>query len=63
VPRHAELAHDENIERNPESLRYFERNGYAAARESENDDVVSSSVAQQFFRKLPTSVGSVPKKI
>jgi hypothetical protein len=63
VPRHAELAHNENIERNPEPLRYFERNGHAAARESENSDVVASSVARQFFRKLPTSVGSVPKKV
>jgi hypothetical protein len=63
VPGHAELAHNENIERNAEPLRYFERNRHPAARKSENDDVVASSVAQQFFRKLPTRVGSVPKKV
>jgi hypothetical protein len=62
VPRHAELAHNENIERNVEALRYFKRNRDTAARKSENDDVVASSVAQQAFRQLPTRVGSVPKK-
>jgi hypothetical protein len=63
VPGHAEFAHNENIERNAEPLCYFERNRHAATRKSENDDVVASSVAQQFFRKLPTCVGSVPKKV
>jgi hypothetical protein len=63
VPRHAELAYNENIERNAEPLRYFKRNRNTAARKSENDDVVASSVAQQIFRKLPTRVGSVPKKV
>jgi hypothetical protein len=63
VPGHTELAHNENIERNAEPLRYFERNRHPAARKSENDDVVASSVAQQIFRKLPTRVGSVPKKV
>jgi hypothetical protein len=63
VPRHAELAHNENIERNAEPLCYFKRNRHTAARKSENDDVVASSVAQQSFRQLPTRVGSVPKKV
>jgi hypothetical protein len=63
VPGHAELAHNENIERNAEPLRDFERNRHAAAWKSENNDVIASSVARQFFRQLPTSVGSVPKKV
>jgi len=32
VPGHAELAHNEDIERNAEPLRYFERNRHPAAR-------------------------------
>jgi len=63
VPRHAELAHHENIERNPEPLRYFARNPHPPARKSENNDAVAPSVAQQIFRKLPTGVGSIPKKV
>jgi hypothetical protein len=61
VARHTELAYNENVERNAEPLRYFERNRHPAARKSQNDDVVASRVAQQFFGKLPTSVGSVMK--
>jgi hypothetical protein len=63
VTRHAKLAHNENIERKAEPMRCFKRHRHPAARKSENDDVVASSVAQQFFRKLPTRVGSVAKKV
>jgi len=61
VTRHTELAHNANIERNPDPLRYFERDRDTAARESENDDVVAPGIAQQFFRELPTRVGPVLK--
>ena len=62
MPGHAEFAHNKNIERNTEPLRYFKCDRHTSTRQSENNDVVASGVTQQLFRKLPARVGSDPEK-
>ena len=45
--RRAELPHDEHVERRLECARDLERNGHAAARQAEHDDVAAEAVPRE----------------
>src|SRR5204863_9201769 len=50
----AELADDENIERDAQPSRDFKRDRHTTARQSKHDDVVSIRISQELLReKLP----------
>jgi hypothetical protein len=63
VAGHAELAHEEDVERSLQRARDLVRDGHPAARQGEYDDVVASCVVAQALRKQPPGVRAIPETL
>ena len=63
MARHAELPHEEDVERSVERLGDLERNRDAAPREAENEDVRPHGVAAQLAGKHAAGLTAVAKPL
>jgi hypothetical protein len=61
VPGHAELAHEEDVERRVERARHLSGDGHAAAGQGEHQRIAASRVLAQRVRQHPARVGAVGK--
>lgn len=59
MPGHAELAHDEYVERRIEGARHLESDRHPAARQGEHQRVAPSGVAAKLTRELPARFPAV----
>jgi len=56
MSRHAELAHQEHVERRAQGRRDLEGHRHAATRQSEDHDVLATRVLAQALRQKPASL-------
>jgi hypothetical protein len=61
VPRDAQLAHDEDVERCSERLSQLVADGHAPARQREHDHVVPPGVVLQELCEEPAGLRAVPE--
>lgn len=63
MARHAELAHDEDVERRVELRCHFKRNGQAATRETQHEHVLAVGVPGQLSSQQSAGLDTVSKQI
>jgi hypothetical protein len=56
-----QFSDNKNIQRNPNAAGHLKGHRHTAARKSENDDIVATSVVGQFLSELPTSIRTIQK--
>jgi hypothetical protein len=61
MARHAKLANEEDIKRDEQFRRDFVPDGYAAARQCQENDVGSTCVLAQVGREMAPGVGAIQK--
>jgi len=62
MPRHADFAHDENLERNAQRARHLQPRRHSAPRQSEHENVGSAAVFQKFRRQDLSGFFTVAKR-
>jgi hypothetical protein len=61
MARHAQLAHEEHVQRRPERLCDLKGDRDAASRERQDDHIVAAGVLAQALREQPTRLSAVPE--
>ena len=63
VAGHAELAHDEDVERRAERVRHLVRHRHAAARQGQHEHVRAIGVMGELLGELPTRFAAIAKEL